>query len=154
MPTFKVPRLTRRRTLAAATAAATAAGVIGSLLIVAPASAEVVTCNPPHTDSWAKMYATPLAYNTNVAIACIGFVSDNPITFANDTQVFCAGNNSGTITYYDNWTGTTATHSFWPGGIYSVLGGTYRQTPGAPVTADDIRVEDVKINGYSGNYAC
>jgi hypothetical protein len=153
VPTFKVPGLTRRRTLAAATAAATAAGVIGSFLIAAPASAQVVTCNS-HTYSWAKMYATPLAYNTNVSIACIGFVSDNPITFANDTQVFCAGNNSGTITYYDNWTGTTATHSFWPGGIYSVLGGTYRQTPGAPVTADDIQVKDVKITGYSGSAVC
>ena len=79
--------------------------------------------------------------------SCIGFVGDNPM----DTpgEVFCAGNNSGTVTYYDDLTGTYATHTFWPTGVYEVVNGTYTQS--LSFYPDPIEIVDVTINGYSGS---
>lgn len=147
MPTFKAPRLSRRRTLAVAIAA----GVVGSFLVTAaPASAEVASCTS-HTSNWAKLYGDYESWYLGVApIACIGFVSDNPMNALG--QVFCAGNNWGTVTYDDLATGTFATHTFWPGGVYEVVNGTYTQ--GLYTTSDGIVITDVQINGYSGSATC
>ena len=145
MSAFKVPRLPRRRTLAVAIAA----GVAGSFLVTAapsPASAQVVTCNPPHTNNWAKIYGDYDNWNSHILPqSCIGFVSDNPVN--NLAQVFCSGNNQGFVTYDDLATGTFATHTFWPGGVYEVRNGTYTQSVGP--TSDLIVITDVDIAGYS-----
>jgi hypothetical protein len=50
------------------------------------------------------------------------------------------------------WTGTYATHTFWPGGVYEVVNGTYTQ--GLITTPDFIDILDVTINGYSGSAIC
>lgn len=151
MPTFKAPRLSRRRTLAAAIAA----GVVGSFLVTAtpsPASAQVVNCNPPHTLSWVTLY-TDFSQLTGGGIppVCVGFVSRNVIygTF----QFICAGNNSGTVQYFDDNTGTYATHTFWPGGEYEVINGTYTQGI-TNTNPDNIDIQNVTINAYSGNATC
>jgi hypothetical protein len=46
-------------------------------------------------------------------------------------------------------TGTSATHTFWPGGVYEVVNGTYTQA--LSFFPDEIVIEDVTINGYSGS---
>ena len=152
MPTFKAPRLPRRRTLAAAIAA----GVVGSFLVTAapsPASAQVVNCNPPHTYSWVTLY-TDFSELTGGGIptTCVGFVSSNNF-LVGTYQFICAGNNSGTVRYFDENTLTYATHTFWPGGEYEVINGTYTQgiTNSNP---DMIDMKNVTINAYSGNATC
>jgi hypothetical protein len=147
---FKVPRLPRRRTLAAAIAA----GVVGSFLVTAaPASAQVMQCNFPHTLSWAKDYPTfyDAFYGTNPT-DCFGFVSDNQIDEPGQ-QVFCAGNNKGTVTYYDPRLNIYGTHTFWPGGVYEVVNGTYTQGLNN-TTPDTIEILDVNITGYYGGGEC
>ena len=145
MPEFKVPRLPRRRTLAAAIAA----GVVGSFLVTAaPASAQVMACNPPNTTNWAKIYPDYYRWSYhNSAVACIGFVSNNAMDYFG--QVFCAGNNSGIVTYYDTVTGLYDRHTFWPGGVYEVTNGTYTQS--LTVNSDWIEFVNVQITGYSGS---
>jgi hypothetical protein len=151
VPTFKAPRLPRRRTLAAAIAA----GVVGSFLVTAapsPASAQVVNCNPPHTYTWVTLYTDSSELSGGeIPPVCVGFVSRNAIygTF----QFICAGNNSGTVQYLDDNTGTYATHTFWPGGVYEVVNGTYIQgiTTSNP---DNIDIQNVTINAYSGSADC
>ena len=150
MSAFKVPRLPRRRTLAAAVAV----GVVGSFLVTAaPASAQVMQCNFPHTFSWVKDYPTfhDAFYGTNPT-ACFGFVSDNPVDEPGQ-QVLCSGNNSGTVTYYDPRTNTAATHTFWPAAEYEVINGTYTQGLNN-TTPDSIEILDIKITGYSGGGQC
>lgn len=147
MPAFKVPRLPRRRTLAAAIAA----GVVGSFLVTAaPASAEVTSCTS-HMNSWAKIFGD---YDSwffgGGAEACIGFVSNNAMDISG--QVFCAGNNQGIVTYYDVNTGRYDRHTFWPGGVYEVINGTYTQA--LTTTPDFIEVVNVQITGYSGSAIC
>lgn len=153
MPSFKVSRLTRGRLLAAVAAAS----VIGSVVVAAaPAFAQEASCTS-HTTNWAKLYPNVSDWaNRSSATDCIGFVSDNNFPRPNYTKVFCAGNNSGVLTYLDLTTGTTDTHSFWPTGSYYVLGGTYSQIgpAGPPASPDVITVIQVQITGYSGSAPC
>lgn len=152
MPTFNAPRLPRRRTLAAAIAA----GVVGSFLVTAapsPASAQVVNCNPPHTLSWVTLYDQfSELTGGGIPTTCVGFVSRN--TIFGTYQFICAGNNSGTVQYQDlTMGGTYATHSFWPGGEYEVVNGTYTQGI-TNTNPDEIAISNVTINAYSGNATC
>ena len=150
MPAFRAPRLPRRRTLAAAIAA----GVVGSFLVTAaPASAQVMQCNFPRTLTWART-TPPLTtlFPALIPTDCFGFVSDIPIDEPGQ-QVFCSGNNSGTVTV-PTTPGRTRTrrHLLACRGV-EVVNGTYTQGLNN-TTPDSIEILDIKITGYSGPGEC
>ena len=156
MPSFKVLRPAPRRMLTAVAAAS----IIGTSLfaIAAPSASasarpDTVKACDSSTKNWVALYPTVGDWLIGQdATYCVGGVSDNGIP-ANNTQVFCAGNNSGFVKYKDKTTGTTATHSFWPDTSYEVVNGVYKEAP-VDAVVDTIDVLQVQITGDSGHAGC
>lgn len=147
MPSITLPRRPHRRALAATAVAALACST-AVFATAAPASATVKGCNST-TGTWVHLYPSPGA----AASYCVGNLGVS-IPPNNITQVFCAGNNYGDVTYEDlSENGVIATHTFWSGGSYAVQGGTYKQEPvSGPL--DSIAIQRVQILGSTGGSTC
>jgi hypothetical protein len=153
-----------RKSIVAAVGACLAFSSVAVALTAAPASATVVTCNSS-TKTWAALYpnlfGNPSWQNGSGATYCFGNKGLNVNIPYNQTEVFCAGNNSGVVSYIDlsYGNGAVVSHTFWTDTSYAVYNGTYTQGPpevyypGEP-TPDTIVVTAVQINGWSGSAGC
>lgn len=142
-------RLTASGLLAAGAITFVVAATIAASAVPA-ARADVRRCDSG-TKNWVALYPTweDWLVGRNASY-CIGDRGTWTVP-ANNTQVFCAGNNRGTVTFYDRDTEEVYTKSFSPDRSYSNTAGFWR---GASPAADTLEILSVKITGWSGSAGC
>jgi hypothetical protein len=144
---------TRRLTASGLLAAGATTFVVAATIAASAAPAAVAGvqgCNS-NTKNWVALYPTwadwVLGRN---ASHCIGDRGTWDVP-SNDTQVFCAGNNNGTVTYYDRRTEKTDEKSFSYDRSYSVVDGIWT---GASNLGDSLDILRVTITGWTGSAGC
>ena len=134
---------------------ATAVVALAAVAITAGAAAPAARADVRRCDSstknWVALYPTweDWLVGRNASY-CIGFRGTWDVP-TNNTQVFCAGNNRGTVTFYDRNTEEVYTKSFSPDRSYSNTSGFWR---GASPAADSLDILSVTITGWSGSAGC
>jgi hypothetical protein len=127
--------------------AATATASTGAPAV---APANVRACSSA-TVNWVALYPSFADWVVGRdATHCIGDKGTWDVP-SNDTDVFCAGNNKGTVTFYDRLTKTTHTESFSDDRSYSMFDGVWQ---GASGLADSLDIMTVTITGWTGSAGC